>query len=1171
MTDASEIEQAAAAIEARLRRIETTANLSPALEPAALAGARRLGQLLERTPQLGEARAHRALAWLHWYRYQALPADADEEDFRLALAVFGYCFANGIEPVPEELLPMLAESTLAMVAEVLEAARETGNATAVDSCVNVIRRVLAVYDEDGRERHSALMLLCSALQCRFELGAGGPTDLDEAIRLGRAAVVLLPPDGRQLAMYLSELGTVLKSRFDLNGAAGALADIDEAVDALDRALSVLPARARERSGMLSNLGTALSDRFGRTGNVSDLHRAAAVSRAAVDGVLDGDPGLAGFASNLAKVLTQVASLTSDWSALDEAIDSARAALAAVDPDDLLRFTLVSNLTAALWLRFEHNGASADVDEAVERLQSALARAPRQHELRSILLSNLGVALMGRYGVTGAFADLDGAVDIQRNAVAALSPSQVRRPRYLANLGAALRRRHGRTNVTADLDEAVAVLHEAVALVGGSHPERPRYLANLGAALDHRHRITGVTKDIEDAVAALRDAVDSAPDHPDARGFLSNLGNALQTLQVDTGAPSDLDDAIDTLQRAAAGLPCEDPAHTMVNTNLGNALRTRFRLTGEERDRHDATEAFTTAAQSTAGRPSERIQAAAAAAVLIGDRDVGSAARLLEMAVLLLPECTPRELERADQQFHLGGFAGLAGMAAAAALDDVRPNESDAARATRALGLLEAGRAVLLSQALATRNDLTDLRLVDHDLANRYEHLRDQLDRTSDEAPIFDTNAFAGSAVTAPMERAARLERVAGDRRRRAAEFEQTVAEIRRLPHFEGFMRLPTFDDLSALTEHGDIVVFNVSERRSDALLVTQAGIRCLPLPKLDIDVLSTHTAAFQAALYSGESDPDPEETLAEVLRWLWDAGAGPALHALGWRDEPEPDGRWPRIWWILGGLLSQLPVHAAGHHGDTRSDRAPRTVIDRVVSSYVPSIRALEYVRRSDVRSGRQAIGPSLIVAMPETPDDDRVIGDLESVADEATVLSRLLPSATVLIAPPLPAGLDPTAVAALPTSGEVLTRLPGCTIAHFACHGVTDPRDPSRSGLLLQDHVKARLTVAMLAPVRLGDARLAYLSACSTARNDSTDLIDEAIHLTSAFQLAGFPRVVGTLWPIDDDVALAVANAFYTRLHADGFDTDNTAETLHRISRQLRDDEPETPSLWAAHVHAGA
>ncbi|WP_405959365.1 CHAT domain-containing protein [Streptomyces sp. NBC_00868] len=57
------------------------------------------------------------------------------------------------------------------------------------------------------------------------------------------------------------------------------------------------------------------------------------------------------------------------------------------------------------------------------------------------------------------------------------------------------------------------------------------------------------------------------------------------------------------------------------------------------------------------------------------------------------------------------------------------------------------------------------------------------------------------------------------------------------------------------------------------------------------------------------------------------------------------------------------------------------------------------------------------------------------------------------------------------------------------------------------------------------------FLSACSTAAPGWADALDEAIHLTSALQLAGFPHVVYTRWPIDDHLAVTVTESFHTHL----------------------------------------
>ena len=83
---------------------------------------------------------------------------------------------------------------------------------------------------------------------------------------------------------------------------------------------------------------------------------------------------------------------------------------------------------------------------------------------------------------------------------------------------------------------------------------------------------------------------------------------------------------------------------------------------------------------------------------------------------------------------------------------------------------------------------------------------------------------------------------------------------------------------------------------------------------------------------------------------------------------------------------------------------------------------------------------------------------------------------------------------------------------------------------------------------------------------------MDEAIHLTSAFQLAGYPHVIGTLWQINDKHAADIADRFYANLTKnDGLDVSLAAHGLHHAIRDLRHTlGGNWPLLWAAHLHSG-
>lgn len=389
--------------------------------------------------------------------------------------------------------------------------------------------------------------------------------------------------------------------------------------------------------------------------------------------------------------------------------------------------------------------------------------------------------------------------------------------------------------------------------------------------------------------------------------------------------------------------------------------------------------------------------------------------------------------------------------------------------------------------------------------------------------------------------------------------------------FASFGLPPTTEELLAQAVAGPIVTVNVHAYRSDALLLTTDGSTSVELPALTAASLNEKVASFHQALTAVTHGMGPHDrmtaqrTLTDILSWLWDTIAEPILDSLGLSQTPPPSASWPQVWWSPGGVLGLLPIHAAGYHLEVADPR--RTVIDRVISSYTPTIRALRYARQHAQHTARPR--RALIVAMPSTPGLPD--GALPNVPAEVAAIRPLLPDPLVFAEPTSMAGDVPIASASIPMKANVLAQLTGCSIAHFACHGASDPADPSRSLLLLHDHDIDPLTVASLASVQHDDLQLVYLSACRTAI--TTTLLNEAIHLTTAFQLSGSRHVIGTLWEINDAIAVQIAASFYRGLGSrpDDLDPDQAAHALHRAIRAARDDYAQSPSLWAAYLHAGA
>jgi hypothetical protein len=715
----------------------------------------------------------------------------------------------------------------------------------------------------------------------------------------------------------------------------------------------------------------------------------------------------------------------------------------------------------------------------------------------LFLSNTGLVLRLRFIRSGELRDLEDAAAMGRDAIAAVPEGHPNWARHLSNLAFTLLTWYLATGNVSVLDEAVVVSRNAGAAVPNSHSRWPSYRFFLGFALSLRWELTMQEADLAEAVAALRDGVAATSDgHPNYGVYMCTFGGALQ-------AKGDTAKAIAVFSRAA-----ESPSAPTVI----------------------------------------RIDAARAAAMLLAESTPAQAADLLELGVRLLPLVAPRLLTRTDQQHELSGCTFLASDAAALTLA-VGGQDS----AARAVGLLELGRAVLHSQALDTRTDLTELRAAYPALARQFVNLRDELDASAGDA----LDALSMEALGGGFRPGCELRR-----RDAAAEFAALLEQIRGLDGFQSFLLPPEPGQLIRHARSGPIVVFNVSRYRSDALLITAERMIEIPLPGLAFDTVLGKVDEFNGALdvLLGE-DADfsqrlhADGVLSEILEWLWDAAAEPVLMRLGYLESPEASGDWPRVWWVPGGLLGLLPLHAAGYH----QSAGARTVLDRVVSSYTPTVGALVYAREHETADPPQR---SLIVAASAVPGQPA----LGQVTAEAAVLRDRLPQPTVLTES------DPEH---LPTKSAVLAHLPGAGIAHFCCHAASHPSDPSRSELALCDHQADPFTVASLIPVRLDHAQLAYLSACETARNEAADLLDEAIHLTAAFQLAGYPHVIGTLWAIRDRTAADIAGSFYARLRTgpQTFDVTAAAHALHHAVRDFRDrlNLGRSPSLWAAYIHTGA
>lgn len=1047
---------------------------------------------------------------------------------------------------------------------------------------NDLDRSIQLFEEaepliSPNSQHQVLWFneLGQALMSRFEQN-GLEDDLSRVIELGERAIVACP--AHRLAC-LSNLAYALQNRFEIKGW---LPDLDKAITLLEEAVETAAIDDPNRASLLTNLGSALELRFENTGtgSVDDLNRAIEVQEEAVASAPN-DPNLAAFLNNLGNVLQSRYEQLGDLEDLNLAIENKQKAVEFTSEEDLKLADWLNNLGIALQSRFERTGSLQDLVQAIEAMDKSVKLTAPHHIDRPDSLHNLGMALLKRFEQTGSLDDLDRAIKIHAEADVLTPSNHISKAIYLSNLGNVLSARFERIGAIDDLNRAIEVKTEALRLTPAPHPDRASWLIDLGIVLhsrfertrsmDHlKHAIeikeqardatpeyspnravcldnlgislqslfeeTGSLADLNYAITTKDEALMLTPDdHADRAQSLNNLANSLQSRFEVGGSKNDLDTAIKLKEEAVARTPAEHTHRAARLHNLAISLQRRFEATGSASDVEEAIRRNEEAANCVTAPPTIRIKAARMAADSLINHDLSRANRILLSAVQLLPFVSPRTLEQSDRQYIVSQFAGLTAEAVSASLASGDP-------LYHAVELLELGRGVLANLQIEIRSDISSLSNEHPEVARRFEYLRNVLDRPQTE-----------------MVRKSFHQLSQEEERNLRKEMDNLVTRIRQLN--KQFLCVTSELEIRNIAKDGTVILFNISKLRSDAIIIEETGIRTLNLPHLTQSDLVEWTQTFLRAIQDAQRDPvKSRRDLKRVLEWLWDIAMSPIFELVGFKSSP-PDGEtWPRVWWVASGLLNMLPLHAAGYH----DDGSGRTVIDRVVSSYTPTIKSLMYARDRTKNQANVGEVKALAVVMPETPDQV----ELENVKTELQMLQTQFRNRFLT-------------VKSCPTRTEVLDELLKHQLVHFSCHGISDI-DPSKSMLLLMDWKTQPLTLPYIASLNIDCGQFAYLSACHSARGLDVQLLDESINLSAAMQLAGYPSVVGTLWQVMDKTAAEVAEHVYSWLLRDGdyLQIQKSAEGLHHAIRAAREQSriwegherkvPSNPFVWASYIHVG-
>ena len=346
-----------------------------------------------------------------------------------------------------------------------------------------------------------------------------------------------------------------------------------------------------------------------------------------------------------------------------------------------------------------------------------------------------------------------------------------------------------------------------------------------------------------------------------------------------------------------------------------------------------------------------------------------------------------------------------------------------------------------------------------------------------------------------------------------------------------------------------LLEYSLGRERGYLWAVDAAGLRAYVLPgRAEIERAAR---AFLQAV----STPGDDAGRARIGKALSRMLLGPVANQLGER----------RLAIVADGALSYIPFDVLPEPG--RQDH-PLLARHEVVE--LPSASVLAAERRE----------LALVLADPVfQADDPRVAqGERKAAAPAAggpLRLDRLRFSRqeALGIAALAPKGAVTTAFDFAADRGLVLSgRLRDFRYVHFATHGIFDAARPELSGLALSGvgrDGKPREGFLRLRDVYGLDlsADLVVLSGCQTALGK--EIRGEGLlGITRGFLYAGAPRVVASLWWIDDRATAELMKLFYHGLWVDGL---RPAAALRQarlaLARQYRFRDP---SYWGAFVLQG-
>ncbi|KAG8773021.1 hypothetical protein FRC12_002774 [Ceratobasidium sp. 428] len=850
-------------------------------------------------------------------------------------------------------------------------------------------------------------------------------------------------------------------------------------------------------------------------------------------------------------------------------------------NSLDKLTVLDSMGASYLKRFVTLGQEEDLNQAISCINQAISLSPSGHPRKAGFLSSLGLAYYERFQFLGELVDVDMAISLQNEAALLVPDTDRKRPGVLDSLGIAHQIRFQRLEDLQDIHKAVDYHSQAALLTPDDHNKKSIRLEHLGCAYETRFQVLGHLDDIQKAIlyqemaatltpdnhslkpeilnslggsyyarferlqnlddlntaiTLLVQAVDLAPDgRADKHSIINTLGCAYHHRYLYTGEREDLELAICHIHQAIPLAPHHHPSQPGKLLNLANAYSLRSKYSGEIADVNRIISCCREAIEAS-GNGDLVIKLAAARLWVTTSRLNGLDLEL--EAYMHMMDTIPRLVwlgtsveRRYEKAVDLGDqVIGAVNAAIKRGLYN------------QALEWLEQGRSVVWNQFAQLRTPFDELAAADPLLAKALKDIARGLDHES-------------SLSVGNLPAALNQEHLAQRRRRLAEDWEQAIARARLVPGFHDFLRPMKKSQLMAAARSSIIVVVVVHIVSCDALIIRPDSLEVTHIPLTEFSlqkVVDFHTQLIQLLRGEGRcvrgvtnktNKYSTKVTMELLLKELWMDVARPIPDARE-LTAASPEEELPHITWCPTGPLAFLPLHAAGDY-----DNPGCTLFDRVISSYAPNLSSLLVPPiNQTTTSSLAAIGQSTAQGFTLLPNTRLELDQIEQFTNSFMSFTRL-------------EGESATSMAALDAMEQH-------SWVHLACHASQNPMQPTASAFHLHD---GPLDLATITRKQLKHADLAFLSACQTATGDHA-LPEEAVHLAAGMIMAGYRRVIATMWSIEDKDAPFVAGKFYAYMLDQNQPSENkAARALHYAVRSLHQNIGVGEfSRWAPYIHIG-